>query len=210
MTAAHVTALAIVAVWLCSADVSAEQAGFTGKVVVEVIDEIEYVHKLRLLEDFSFTDAGGKVWLARKGGILDGETVPRQFYFFEHLPYLAEYRKAAVVHDYFSRIQTEPWRLVHRTLYHASIAEGVTEVQAKVLYATVYAGGWRWEVSGSSCFRSCHAAARSLTWKPAATAAEVQPVLQWIERNGPTLEDIDARLDAAIRKPGPHVFAQGF
>ncbi len=210
MTAAHVTAVVTFAVWLCSAAVFADQPGFSGKVVVEVIDEIEYVHKLRLLEDFSFTDAGGKVWLAREGGILDGETVPRQFYFFERLPYLAEYRKAAVVHDYFSRIRTEPWRLVHRTLYHASIAEGVAEVQAKMLYATVYAGGWRWEVSASSCFRSCHVAAHSLTWKPAATAAEVQPVLQWIERDAPALEDIDARLDAAIRKPGPHVFAQGF
>ncbi len=209
MTAAHVTAVASIAAWLCSAAV-ADQPGFSGKVAVEVIDEIEYVHKLRLLEDFSFSDVGGTVWLARKGSILDGETVPRQFSFFKGLPYLVEYRKAAVVHDYFSRIRTEPWRLVHRMLYHASIAEGVAEVQAKVLYATVYAGGWRWELGGSSCFRSCHVAANALTWKPAATAAEVHPVLQWIERDAPTLEDIDARLDAAIRKPGPHVFAQGF
>jgi hypothetical protein len=51
-------------------------------------------------------------------------------------------------------------------------------------------------------------AATSLTWKPAATPEEIQPVLQWIAQTAPTLDAIDARLDAAIKKPGPHVFAQ--
>lgn len=207
MTAAHVAAVASIAVWLCSAAV-ANQPGFSGKVAVEVIDEIEYVHKLRLLEDFSFTDVGGTLWLARKGGILDGETVPRQFHFSEGLPYLAEYRKAAVVHDYFSRIRTEPWRLVHRMLYYASIAEGVAEVQAKMLYATVYAGGWRWEPRESSCYRSCHNAASSLAWRPKALQTEIEPLLPWISEHAPNLDEIDRHVDAAVRRPGPHIFAQ--
>ncbi len=202
--------LAITAACLCSVALSADQAGFSGKVVVELLDGIEFAHKLRLLDDFAFTDAGGKVWLARKGGILDGESVPRELYSLGGLPYLAEYRKAAVVHDYFCRVKTEPWRQVHRTFYHASVVEGVSETQAKALYAVVYAGGWRWEPNGSSCYRSCHAAVASLAWKPAAIPAEVQPVLQWIAQNGPTLDEIDARLDAVIRKPGPHLFAQGY
>jgi hypothetical protein len=50
--------------------------------------------------------------------------------------------------------------------------------------------------------------ASSLAWRPAVTPDEVQPVLQWIEQSRPTLDEIDARLDAAIRKPGPHLFAQ--
>jgi len=201
--------LAITAACLCTVAMSAERAGFSGKVMVELLDGIEFAHKLRLLDDFAFTDAGGKVWLARKGGILDGESVPRELYSLDGLPYPAEYRKAATVHDYFCRVRTEPWRQVHRAFYHASVAEGVSETQAKALYATVYAGGWRWEQNGSSCYRSCHAAAASLAWKPAVTPAQVQPVLQWIAHDGPTLDEIDARLDAVIRKPGPHLFAQG-
>ena len=200
--------LAIAAVCLCTVALSADQAGFSGKVVVELLDEVEFAHKLRLRDDFAFTDAGGKVWLARKGGILDGESVPRELHSLGGLPYLTEYRKSAVVHDYFCRVRTEPWRQVHRTLYHASVVEGVSETQAKALYAVVYAGGWRWEPKGSSCYRSCHAAVASLAWKPAANSAEVQPVLEWIAQTGPTLDEIDARLDAVIRKPGPHVFAQ--
>ena len=187
---------------------SANEAGFSGKVVLELLDEVQFVHKLRLLEDFAFTDASGKVWLARKGGILDGESVPRELYASGDLPYLAEYRKSAVLHDYFCRARTEPWRQVHRALYDASVVEGVSEGQARALYAVVYAGGWRWEPKESSCYRSCHVAATSLTWKPAATPEEIQPVLQWIAQTAPTLDAIDARLDAAIKKPGPHVFAQ--
>jgi hypothetical protein len=200
--------LAIAATCLCAVAVSADQAGFSGKVVVELLDEVEFASKLRLLEDFAFTDADGKVWQARKGSILDGETIPRGLHSLGGLPYLAEYRKSAIVHDYFSRVRTEPWRLVHRTLYQASVVEGVSETEAKALYAVVYAGGWRWEPKGSSCYRSCHAAVASLAWKPAATLSEVQPVLEWIAQTGPTLDEIDARLDTAIRKPGPHVFAQ--
>ena len=202
--------LAVMAACLCTVAVSADRAGFSGKVVVEVLDEIEFAHKLRLLDDFAFTDAGGKVWLARKGSILDGESVPRELYFLNGLPYPAEYRKAAVVYDYFCRVRTEPWRRVHRTFYDASLVEGVSENQARLLYAVVYAGGWRWEPRDSSCFRSCHLAAASLSWKPAVTQAEIQPVVEWIEQNAPRLDEIDARLDAAIRKPGPHLFAQGF
>lgn len=200
--------LAITAACLCTIALSADRAGFSGKVVVEVLDGIEFAYKLRLLDDLAFTDAGGKVWIARKGGIIDGESVPRELYFLAGLPYLDEYRKAAVIYDYFCRVRTEPWRQVHRTFYQASVAEGVSETQGKMLYALVHAGGWRWEQNGSSCYRSCHAAAVSLAWKSAATPAQVQPVLQWIAQDAPSLDEIDARLDAVIRKPGPHLFAQ--
>ncbi len=200
--------LAMGAASLSSLAHGADTAGFAGKVVLEVLDGIEFAQKLRLLEDIAFTDADGKVWRARKGAILDGESIPRELYATDGLPYPSEYRRAAVVHDYFCRARTEPWRQVHRTLHQASTVEGVSEAQANILYAVVYAGGWRWEPRGSSCYRSCHAAAASLAWRPAVTQAQIQPVLQWIAQHGPTLDEIDARLDAAIRRPGPHLFAQ--
>ena len=188
---------------------AADTAGFSGRVVVEVLDDIEFVHKLRLLESVSYVDSGGRQWLAKRGGILDGETVPRQFVTVGDLPFSSEYRKAAVIHDFYSREKTAPWKEVHRMLYDASIAEGVVENQAKLLYAAVYAGGWRWEVyDGSSCYRSCHTAVTSLAWKPKSTRQEIEPVLQWIMEAGPGLDQIDQRVDAAIRRPGPHIFAQ--
>ncbi len=200
--------LTIVAASLSALANGVDHTGFSGKVVIEVLDEIEFAQKLRLLEEVAFTDADGKVWRASKGAILDGETIPRELYATGGLPYPSEYRKAAVVHDYFCRARSEAWRQVHRTLHAASIVEGVSEAQARILYTVVYAGGWRWEPRGSGCYRSCHAAAASLAWRPAVTQAQIQPVLQWIEQHSPTLDEIDARLDAAIRRPGPHLFAQ--
>lgn len=187
---------------------SAGAVGYSGRVVVELLDEIEFVHKFRLLEDFAFVDAQGKLWTARKGGIVDDESIPRDLHILRGLPYIAEYRKAAVIHSYFCRTRTEPWKQVHRTLFAASVAEGVAETQAKALYAIVYAGGWRWEKRESSCYRSCHAASESLAWKPAATGAEIEPVLQWIAQSDPDLDAIDQRVDQAVNKPGPHLFAQ--
>ena len=93
--------------------------------------------------------------------------------------------------------------------YYASLTEGAGEVNAKVMYAALYAAGLRWEMPGSRCFRSCHVAAPSLTWKPQVEDKDVRPVVEWIRQANPGLEEIEARVDAALKKPGPHVFAQG-
>jgi hypothetical protein len=34
-------------------------------------------------------------------------------------------------------------------------------------------------------------------------------VLEWVRQANPGLEEIDKHVDAALKKPGPHVFAQG-
>lgn len=192
-----------------AAAMAAEPAHFAGKLVVELIDEIDSNHEFRLLDDLAFVDAQGTAWVAVRGGIADDESLPREIHPLRGLPYIAEYRKAAIIHRYFSRAGTQSWKQVHRVLYHASLAEGVSTGQARSLYAAVYAAAWRWEPRTSSCFRSCHAAASSLTWKPAVSVAEIQPVLDWVARELPGLDAIDERVDAVVRRPGPHLFAQG-
>ena len=192
---------------LCAAALAQQPGRFVGKVVVELLDDVEHDHKLKLLEDFGYEDPGGKLWLARKDGILDGSPISPALRSLS-LPFLGDYRKASVVHDYFCRTRTEPWKQAHRMLYSASLAEGLTPLEAKLLYLAVYAGGWRWEVSGSSCYASCHASAASLAWKPAATQEELRPLVAWIQETDPGLEDIERKVDNSIRKPGPHFFAQ--
>jgi hypothetical protein len=200
--------ISLASVCLCTTALSAGQGKFTGTVAVELMDEIEFDHKLKLLQDFGFRDAGGKVWLARKGGILDGASLPRELRDLTGLPFVVEYRKASVVHDYYCRVKTEPWRDVHRMFYDASLVEGISEPEAKTLYLAVYAGGWRWEIPGTSCYRSCHASAASLAWKPVVTESIIQPMVEWIKQANPTLDEIEKRVDAVTRRPGPHLFAQ--
>jgi hypothetical protein len=202
------TLFVLAGIFTCAAALSASQGRFVGKVVVEWLDD-PFVAKLQLREDFGFEDQAGKLWLARQGQVLDGASIPPVFRSMIGMPFVGDYRRASVVYDYYCHVIAEPWRDVHRMFYHASLTEGVGEVDAKVMYAAVYAGGMRWEMPGSSCFRSCHAAAPSLTWKPYAEEKDVGPVVEWIRQVNPALEEIDARVDAAVKRPGPHVFAQG-
>ena len=77
-----------------------------------------------------------------------------------------------------------------------------------MLYMTIYASGWRWELRGSSCYGGCHAGSPLLTWRPDATAAELAPVADWLQKSDPTLEQIEQQVDAALKRPGPHLFTQ--
>jgi hypothetical protein len=181
---------------------------FSGRVVLEVLEEIALDHKLRLLDDFSFRDEHGRVWTAPRGAVLDGWSVPRELRALPGLPLDNEYRKAAVLHDFYSRTRTEPWQAVHRMLHAAALAEGIPPAEASVLYMTVYASGWRWEPQGSSCYRGCHAAASMLAWRPDATVAELAPIAAWLATAPATLPEIEQRVDAALKRPGPHLFSQ--
>jgi hypothetical protein len=194
----------------CSPSVLAGDAAFSGRVVVELLGDSESDHRLRLLEDFSFRDPRGRVWTAHAGGIVDGTTLPGMMPDWVQSPRPGRLRMALVLHDYFVEQKAEPWRDVHRMLYAAAIAEGVSPPEAKTEYLGVYAAGWRWEPRGSSCYRSCHAAASTLAWRPIADMAALRPLVDWIWESAPSLDDIDRRADALIAKPGPHLFSQGY
>lgn len=204
----RIGALLLLGAWVCAPAHPADPPQFGGRVVVEVLDDVELDHKLRLLEDFSFRDDNGRVWLAPAGAVIDGTSLPRMLRSTPELAPETQFRKASVVHDYYSRARQETWREVRRMLYNASLAEGLGPAEAKLLYATVYAGGWRWEPRTSSCYRSCHAAATMLAWQPDLNQAEFQPVVDWLLGTDPTLEEIEQRVDAVTPRPGPHLFVQ--
>jgi len=199
---------ALMGVFFSAAALCAAEGRFVGKVVVEWLDD-PFVPKLQLRQDFGFVDQAGKLWLAPQGQVLDGASIPLLFRDMIGMPFTGDYRRTSIVYDYYCQAMSEPWRDVHRMFYFASVTEGAGEANAKVMYAALYAAGLRWEMPGSSCFRSCHAAAPSLTWRPQVEDKDVRPVVDWIRQANPTLEEIDARVDATLKKPGPHVFAQG-
>jgi hypothetical protein len=200
--------LLLAATILCRAAVAADPGHFAGKVVVEWLDD-PFIPSMRLQEDFSFQDARGKKWLAPKDAVLDGRSLPPVFRDAFGPAFLGQYRKTSVLYDHYCRAMSESWRDVQRMFYGASLAEGVDEPEAKLMYMTLYAGGARWEMKTSSCFSHCHAAAPSLAWKPDIRDLDLTPLVAWIRQASPDLDAIDARLDSVIRRPGPHVFEQG-
>jgi hypothetical protein len=200
-------AFTLSAIWVWT-PLQADEPVFSGRVVLELVEEVAHDHMLRVLEDFSFRDEHGREWIAPSGALLQGWTIPRELRGLPRLPLESEFRKSAVPHDYFCQAKIRRWRDVHRMLYSASLTEGIPPTEAKMLYMTLYASGWRWEPRDSSCYGSCHAAAAMLAWRPDATPAELAPLADWLQRSDPTLEEIEQRVDLALKRPGPHLFTQ--
>jgi hypothetical protein len=198
----------LAAVMGCSAVQAADPARFIGKVAVEWLDDDPFIPRMRLLEDFGFQDARGKSWVAQKGSVLDGRSLPLVFRDMFGSAFQGSYRKTSVLYDHYCHAMSEQWPEVHRMFYAASIAEGVDETEARLMYMALYAGGLRWEMKGSTCFRGCHASAAALTWKPEIQDLDLRPINAWIRQSSPDLDGIDARLNEVIRKPGPHIFVQ--
>lgn len=98
---------------------------------------LEAGRKMKLLEDFTYTDQNGKVWLAPKGWVVDGASIPQVFWSITGGPLEGEYRNASVVHDVACDQMTEPSDAMHLMFYHACRCGGVPEIQAKTLYAAV-------------------------------------------------------------------------
>jgi hypothetical protein len=187
---------------------AADSGQFIGKVVVEWVDDDPFIQKMRLVDEFRFVDSHGKAWIVPRDAVLDGRSLPLRFRETIGLPFQGQYRKSSVVYDYYCQVKSEPWRPVHRMFYDAAVGEGVEQTDAKIMYMTLYGAGLRWEMAGSSCYRGCHAAVVSLTWKPAVEDLDFTPIIEWIRQAQPDLPQIDERLDAMIKKPGPHIFVQ--
>ena len=185
---------------VCAPAHPADPPQFEGRVVLEVLDSVELDHKLRLLEEFSFRDENGRLWLAPAGAVIDGTSLPRMLRSAPDLPPETQFRRASVVHDYYSSTRQETWREVRRMLYGASLHEGLSP--------------WR----RSCCMRRCTRAAGDgsahelLPQLPCrGRHAGLQPDLEQAEfgrrrllRDRSHSEEIE-RVDAVTTRPTPSV-----
>jgi hypothetical protein len=107
---------------------------------------------MTLLEDFEYIDPLGRRWLAPKGHVVDGASIPRFAWTIIGGPFAGKYREASVIHDVGCDQQWAPWPVVHEVFYMGMLTSAVEEWKAKVMYAAVYHFGPRWdevvEVSG--------------------------------------------------------------
>ena len=94
-----------------------------------------------VLEDFSYTDPQGKVWVAPKGTRIDGATIPHALWSLVGSPYTGDYRRASIVHD----AATNPGaqadrRAADRMFFHACRAGGCSVRDSILLYIGVRIG----------------------------------------------------------------------
>ncbi|MGI3168624.1 DUF1353 domain-containing protein [Pseudooceanicola sp. C21-150M6] len=105
-----------------------------------------------LASDLSFVDAGGRRWVAPKGILTDGASIPPAFADMIGAPTTRQFAGAAAIHDSYCGVgnegstyyHTRPWRDTHRMFYEALRVGGTAERKAKTMFAAVYLGGPRW------------------------------------------------------------------
>ncbi len=124
-------------------------ADFEGEVVVRWLENDGGADReMVLIEQFSYSDNLNKKWTVPKGAVVDGASIPKIFWGSIGPPFVGDYRRASVVHDYYCDVKTRPWKDVHRMFFDASLEGGVGKKKAKAMYAAVYARGPRWPTPG--------------------------------------------------------------
>lgn len=121
---------------------AAANAAYGGVVITEWLRD---GRTMKLLQDFVYVDGASKRWVAPKGSLVDGASIPRALW-WSGGPYEGQYREASVVHDFYcaETPKTEKWRAVHRMFYDAMLTSGVTKARALIMYGAVYRHGPRW------------------------------------------------------------------
>ena len=100
--------------------------------------------KVRLLETLTFTQPNGKKWIAPKGHVVDGASIPIIAQPLVGTPYGGKYVMASVIHDVACDEKKETWQNAHKAFHYAMLASGVQKFKADKMYKAVYFGGPRW------------------------------------------------------------------
>lgn len=99
---------------------------------------------MTLLEDFEYVDPLDRKWVAPKGHVVDGASIPRFAWTIIGGPFEGKYRDSSVIHDVGCDKRWASWRTVHEVFYMGMLTSGVEEWRAKIMYAAVYHFGPRW------------------------------------------------------------------
>jgi hypothetical protein len=194
---------------LCGGAVfAAQEARFNGRIIVEWVDDNQFIASMRLVEEFSFTQASGKTWAVPAGSMVDGRSMSPLFVRLSGHPFEGGFRRTAVVYDHAAKQQSQPWQDAQQMFIEGSVAEGILPIEAKVMFLLLNATGPRWAVRGeSSCFTECHHTGHAeLVWRPAVDDEPVVGLISWVRDTDPSVAEIEQRVSDVILHPGPHIF----
>ena len=147
---------------------------------------------MRLVEDFSYTDPSGRTWLAKKGAVINGASIPQPLWSTIGSPYTDDYRRASVVHDVACDDPQVDRKEADVMFYYACLAGGCGLMQARILYAGVRIGSW-----SSQAFPSEAMSGKRLLFRPLDQPR--QPEEQFLKAK---LDAISTDLRALPKKAG--------
>lgn len=126
----------------------ASAQSFTGAWEFRWLSEPNSRHRvMETLSPDSFVDAAGKLWSVPAGTPIDGASIPEVLWSFAGSPFVGNYRRASVIHDYYCVAKTELNGDVHRMFREAMLADGVGWIEAGIKYLAVAA----YNFAGKGC-----------------------------------------------------------
>jgi hypothetical protein len=139
----HLLALLLAALLLGS--VASAQSFTTGRYIGTVQTRWDKTGRtMTLVAPFEYVDSKDQHWIAPKGSVVDGASIPKFAWSIIGGPFEGLYRDASVIHDIACDEKTRPWNKVHENFYWAMLTSGVDSTKAKIMYAAVYHFGPRW------------------------------------------------------------------
>jgi hypothetical protein len=150
--------------------------------------------RIKLLAEASYVDQNGKVWIAPKGWVVDGASIPRAFWTVIGSPLTGKYRYASVFHDVVCDTHSASWEEAARMFYDAMRCCKVEDRTAKIMFAAVYHFGPHWPLptsGGTPPYQPYALPSASPT--PPVSQTQVDQIKNWIEKENPSLEEIERR-----------------
>jgi hypothetical protein len=141
---------------------------------------------MKLLESFRYIDANGVTWTAPKDAVVDGASIPKEFWTFIGGPFEGKYRNASVCHDVACNERTHRWQDVHHMFYDGMRCSGVEDAKAKTMLWAVWNFGPKWGLQP----RPAGTPTPSLIKKPQ-SPEEVRAIYERIKRENPSVSDIE-------------------
>jgi hypothetical protein len=149
---------------------------------------------MKLLETFRYIDANGVTWKAPKDSVVDGASIPQEFWTFIGGPFEGKYRNASVCHDVACDQRTHKWEDVHHMFYNAMRCSGVGDAEAKTMFWAVWNFGPKWNVMLPMVRRRELPITGTPTpgvIKKPQSPEEVRAIYERIKRENPSVNDIE-------------------
>jgi Protein of unknown function (DUF1353) len=170
---------------------------FIGTVSVTWLTQPGGDRDMKLNRRFGFEDSGGLVWTAEKNAVINGASIPQIFWSTFGSPFIGDYRRASVLHDYYCEVKTRSSAATHLMFYEACLAGGVGMLKAKTMYTMLKTFGKNWTVIAEGMNVNEHMVIEeggTLTFSRTMPQAEFSELIQWIEAENPPIENINAEI----------------
>ena len=156
---------------------------------------------MTLLSELRYTDPQGLVWVAPAGSTVDGASIPRSLWSIMGGPFEGKYRNASVLHDVAYEQHNRPWQDCDRMFYNAMRCGGVSAVEAKTMYYSLYRFGrhWKFPIKRAKPVKfegGLVARGEQIPRAIPLNENDVNEARDWIRRAQPSLEQIEQRADA--------------